>query len=155
MCFAHTFLLFQESISESVVRLFCKESYHLRLVRCGSSIADEYEGSSASSGNSNGEESNGGSKGPTAAQVVSEHFEQNPDSSAAYYFVLRGADRFATEFSTRPGALDDSEADVGKLKNCVTKVLSEYGVVSQSMLAKDDYVQEVRDKTNFVVNNVN
>ena len=45
---------------------------------------------------------------------VAEHFESTPDSSAAYYFILRGADRFYSEYNAVPGAVKDHvEPDIG------------------------------------------
>jgi len=117
-----------ESISESFVRLFCKEAYHLRVVRTGCSLANEAEG-----------------KSPNLAEVAS-HFEMNPDSSAIYYYVLRGVDRFRAEFSAVPGNMNDDsvEPDIGKLKTCVNKVVAEAGLSASSVLqAKDDCIHEV------------
>ncbi len=117
----------QESISESQVKLFCRESFHLRLVRSGCSIADEHLGRS-----------------PHLA-AVARHFEIEPDSPCAYYFILRGVDRFAAEYNTLPGALNDDlvEPDVGKLKACVSKVVSEYGLPSLMTYCRDECVHEM------------
>ena len=53
--------------------------------------------------------------------------EQDPDSEATYYLILRGVDRFFTEFSALPGALADQvEPDISHLKNCVSKVIKTY-----------------------------
>ena len=120
------FIVFsQESISESATKLFCKESFHLRLIRTGSSLSEEYDGRS-----------------PNAANVLS-HFEQQPDSPALYYFLLRGVDRFRAEFNALPGGTDDDlvEPDIGKLKTCCSKVLAESGL--GLMTCKDDWVHEV------------
>ncbi len=124
----------QESISESAVRLFCKESYHLRLVRTGSSLDDEFDGRS-----------------PNLADAVS-HFEQRPDSPALYYFVLRGVDRFRAEFNSVPGAdVEMVEPDIGKLKTCCAKVLAECGLAAGAggvggVANRDDFVHEVSDR---------
>ncbi len=116
----------QESISESAVRLFCKESFHLRLVRTGSSLADEFDGRS-----------------PNLRDAVS-HFEQRPDSPALYYFVLRGVDRFRAEFNAIPGADGEMvEPDIGKLKTCCAKVLAECGLAGGGVTMRDDFVHEV------------
>ena len=74
---------------------------------------------------------------------VSHLFEEEPDSALMYYFILRGVDRFFSEFNTLPGMLEDHvEPDIGRLKGCVAKVLSEYGV-SCGLGGKDDYVHEM------------
>ncbi len=114
-----------ESISESAVRLFCKESFHLRLVRTGSSLADEFEGRS-----------------PHVADIA-RHMEERPDSPALYYYALRGADRFRAEFNAVPGADDELvEPDIGKLKTCCAKVLAESGL-GPAINMRDDFVHEV------------
>ena len=47
---------------------------------------------------------------------VVEHFESSPDSSAAYYFILRGTDRFYSEYNATPGAVKDHvEPDIGNV----------------------------------------
>ena len=59
------------------MRRFCKECANIRVVRSGSSIAAaEFEG-----------------KSPHRDDVAA-LFESSPDSSAAYYFILRGVDRW-------------------------------------------------------------
>jgi len=118
-----------ESISEESVRRFCKECANIRVVRSGSSIAAaEFEG-----------------KSPFRDDVAA-LFESNPDSSAAYYFILRGADRFYSEYNSIPGAIEDHvEPDIGKLRSCASKVLCEYGLcaASASAVCRDDFVHEI------------
>ncbi len=119
----------QESISDSAVRLFCKEAYHLRLIRTGSSLADEFDGRS-----------------PNLSAAAS-HLEQRPDSPALYYYAIRGADRFRAEFNAVPGAADEMvEPDIGKLKTCCSKVLAECGLGAgggSGAVVRDDFVHEV------------
>jgi NEDD8-activating enzyme E1 regulatory subunit len=106
------------------VKRFCKEAHHLRLVRGGESIDEEYRGLSPN------------------APDVGKLFEQEPESSAMYYFILRGVDRFYSKYNAYPGACDDHvEPDIGKLKNCVASIMSEYQ--SPSVICKDDYIHEV------------
>ena len=52
--------------------------------------------------------------------------EQNPESEVAYYLILKGVERFQSDFSILPGIDDDQvEPDIGRLKSCVSKVLSD------------------------------
>jgi len=102
----------------------------LRLVRSGCSLVDEADGRSPNLTN-------------TAA-----HFETTPDSSVIYYYVLRGVDRYRSEFNVLPGTLDDDsvEPDIGKLKTCVNKVVAESGLSASSVLqSKDDCIHEVKN----------
>ena len=117
--------IFQESISEALVKRFCKESQNLRLIRTGSSLASEYEGESPHK------------------SAIGSLFEGNPESEVMYYFILRGVDRFVTDFNTIPGNMDDHvEPDIGKLKTCVGKIMAEYQMPA-SVVCKDDYIHEV------------
>ena len=107
------------------MKKFCKEASNIRLVRSGNSIFDEYSGKMT----------------PTAESFDwTNSLEQSPDSEATYYLILRGVDRFRKEFSTIPGALE-VEADIARLKMCVSKVLADYHVSNMSI--KDDYIHEV------------
>jgi hypothetical protein len=63
---------FKESISEAAVKKFCKEAANLKLHRDSGSIADELSGRIS----------------PTRGQLVTT-LEQNPDSEAIYYLILR------------------------------------------------------------------
>jgi len=121
-----------ESISEGTVKKFCKESSNLRLLRGGGSIHDEYSGKLQARDNCwtsqlDGNGSGGVSEGPW------------------YYMVLRGVDRFRSEFSSYPGSLErDFEADIAKLKSCTAKVMSEsYNVSSGTVQIVHEYVHEV------------
>lgn len=113
-----------ESISEASVKQFCKEASNLRLHRDAGSIADEFSGKNS-------------------ANLVST-LEQNPDSEIAYYLILRGVDRFQTDFNVLPGGDDDQvEPDIGRLKSCVSKVLSDCYPGIPAAVIKDDFVHEV------------
>ena len=54
--------------------------------------------------------------------------------------------RFYSEYNSIPGAIEDHvEPDIGKLRNCAVKVLSEYGLcaASASAVCRDDFVHEI------------
>lgn len=98
----------QDSISETEVKRFCKESANLRLLR-GSSLEQEYNGKSDSN--------------------LASHLE-NPDSDAIYYLILRAVDRFVSERGVAPGNTKaDIESDIGLLKSCLNKVVCDAGIV--------------------------
>ena len=108
------------------MRKFCKEAANLRLHRDSGSIADEMEGKIASSAN----------------DLVTT-LEQDSESEAAYYVVLKGVDRFQTDFNVIPGEDDHQvEADIGRLKSCVSKVLSEC-YPGTAIVIKDEFVHEI------------
>ncbi|XP_018574459.1 NEDD8-activating enzyme E1 regulatory subunit [Anoplophora glabripennis] len=108
----------QDVITENEVKLFCKHASELHVVR-GSCIADEYERTSLD---------------------LSSYLE-DPDSLMFYYIILRGLERFISEFNTYPGQFDDQvEPDVLKLKGIISKLLSEW---SCSHVLRDERVHEV------------
>ena len=81
----------------------------MRLHRDSGSIADELDGKIS----------------PSKNDLVTT-LEQDSESEAAYYLILRGVDRFQSDFNVLPGEDDDQvEPDIGRLKSCVSKVLSE------------------------------
>ena len=95
--------------------------------RDSGSIADEYDGKIL----------------PSNSELVSE-LEMDSESEAAYYLILRGVDRFVTEFNQLPGSTDDQvEPDIGRLKNCVTKVIADCYPGIPASAIKDDFVHEV------------
>ncbi|XP_059091053.1 NEDD8-activating enzyme E1 regulatory subunit-like isoform X2 [Tigriopus californicus] len=113
-----------ESISEAKVKSFCRNAFNLRLIRCGASIAEEFDGHSPNN------------------QELGQILEQDPDSPAIYYVIFRGVDRFYSEHNVLPGVLDDQvEPDIGKLKNCVAKVLADCHLASVNI--SDDNIHEV------------
>eukprot|EP00095_Tigriopus_kingsejongensis_P000691 snap_masked-scaffold58_size443543-processed-gene-1.8 protein:Tk00691 transcript:snap_masked-scaffold58_size443543-processed-gene-1.8-mRNA-1 annotation:"nedd8-activating enzyme e1 regulatory subunit" len=113
-----------ECISEAKVKQFCRNSHNLRVVRCGASIADEFEGQSPNN------------------QEIAQLLEQDPESPAIYYFIFRGVDRFYSEHNVLPGALDDQvEPDIGKLKHCVAKVLADCQLSNVNI--SDENIHEV------------
>ena len=95
----------QGSISEATVRKFCRESSNLRLIRQSASIADEYSG-----------------KLTPQQSELAQLLEQDPDSEATYYLILRAVDRFYTEFSALPGALADQVRVKGKSVTIILKL---------------------------------
>lgn len=108
-----------DSITEKDVKLFCRHSHTLHLIR-GSCIADDYDNKLFS-------------------QKLAPHLE-DAESFLVYAVLLRGVDRFRTAHGTYPGEYDDQvEPDIVKLKACVSKLLNEW---SCGPLAKDDYVHE-------------
>ncbi|CAH1390420.1 unnamed protein product [Nezara viridula] len=108
-----------ELITEGDTKLFCKHSSNLAVFR-GTKIADEYD--------------------PKLVNVsmISQGVE-DPDSLMVYYVMLRGLDRFISDYNHQPGEFGD-EHDIVKLKACISKLLNEWGCGS---LSKDDYVHEI------------
>ncbi|CAG9761541.1 unnamed protein product [Ceutorhynchus assimilis] len=108
----------QDSITESEVKYFCKHSSELHLIR-GSCLADEYQ--------------------KTSLDLTS--YLEDPDSLIFYYVILRGLERFLSEFNAYPGQLDDQvEPDILKLKGIINKLLNEWGY---SHVLRDERVHEV------------
>lgn len=115
----HQLGLNPDLISESDTRLFCKHSSSLAVVR-GTKLADEYDNRVVNTA------------------LISQELD-DPDSLMVYYVMLRGIDRFYSDYNHYPGEFDD-EHDIVKLKACVSKLLTEWGC---SSLSKDDYVHEI------------
>ncbi|KAK4873522.1 hypothetical protein RN001_015551 [Aquatica leii] len=101
------------------VKLFCKHASELYVLR-GNCISDEYQNSCPN---------------------VSLHLE-DPESLMFYYVILRGLERFISEYNTYPGQFDDQvEPDVLKLKTLIGKLLTEWGC--PAAVISDDRVHEV------------
>eukprot|EP00096_Caligus_rogercresseyi_P005830 TRINITY_DN21867_c0_g1_i1.p1 TRINITY_DN21867_c0_g1~~TRINITY_DN21867_c0_g1_i1.p1 ORF type:complete len:552 (+),score=178.92 TRINITY_DN21867_c0_g1_i1:57-1712(+) len=116
-----------DGISEATVRLFCRNSFDLRVLRGNCSIATEYNKYEASS-------------------ELRSALENNSESDLVYYFILRGVDKFHSEYSSYPGSIQDLlESDISKLKNIVSRVLSDdYGLGGfLGGIVKDEYIHEV------------
>ncbi|XP_071784936.1 NEDD8-activating enzyme E1 regulatory subunit-like [Asterias amurensis] len=110
-----------DSIPDSEIKLFCKNSQFLRVVRCRS-LAEEYN------------------RDTSSASDIALHLE-NPDSEVVFYVLLRAADRFYNQYNRYPGSYDDQvEADTYKLKSCVHNILHEWGV---NLTLKDDHINEM------------
>lgn len=100
------------------MKLLCKHSSELHVIR-GSCIADEYQRTSLD---------------------LSSYLE-DPDSFMFYYVILRGLERFISEFNTYPGQFDDQvEPDVLKLKSIIGKLLSEWNCAH---IIRDERVHEI------------
>ncbi|CAH0400110.1 unnamed protein product [Chilo suppressalis] len=108
-----------ESISETDVKLFCRHTHDLYLIK-GSCIATEYQ-----------------LGGPVAA-YISRYLEE-PDVMMVHYILLRAAEMFRSEHYRAPGDWEP-EGDITKLKICVTKLLSD---ISCSPFPKDDHIHEM------------
>ncbi|KAF7211714.1 NEDD8-activating enzyme E1 regulatory subunit [Nothobranchius furzeri] len=109
-----------ESISEKDIKLFCKNSSFLRVVRCRS-LAEEYSVDSIN-------------KDEITSRMDS------PDSEMVFYLMLRAVDRFYQLHSRYPGVYNyQVEEDISKLKLCVNSLLQEY---SLNVNIKDDYIHE-------------
>lgn len=101
------------------VKLLCKHASELYVFR-GNCIADEYQNSSLN---------------------ILPYLE-DPESLMFYYVILRGLERFISEYNTYPGQFDDQvEPDVLKLKTLIAKLLSEWGC--SGSVVSDDRVHEV------------
>ena len=101
------------------VKLFCKHSGELHVVR-GTCIADEYQSNCLD---------------------ITQYLE-DPDSLMLYYIIMRGVERFITDFNVYPGQFDDQvEPDVLKLKGIIGRMLAEWGC-TLSML-RDELIHEV------------
>ncbi|XP_068614905.1 NEDD8-activating enzyme E1 regulatory subunit [Brachionichthys hirsutus] len=109
-----------EGISERDVKLVCKNSSFLRVVRCRS-LAEEY-----------------GVETVNKDEITS--CMDNPDSEMVFYLMLRAIDRFYQRHARYPGVYDyQVEEDISRLKLCVNSLLQEY---SLNVNIKDDYIHE-------------
>ncbi|XP_063801615.1 NEDD8-activating enzyme E1 regulatory subunit isoform X2 [Pseudophryne corroboree] len=109
-----------ESISERDIRLFCRNSAFLQVVRCRS-LAEEY-----------------GLDTAKKKDIVS--LMENPDNEIVFYLMLRAVDRFHKKHGRYPGVYDNQiEGDLEKLETCLNDFLQEYGL---SFSVKEDYIQE-------------
>ncbi|XP_025411774.1 NEDD8-activating enzyme E1 regulatory subunit-like [Sipha flava] len=109
-----------DTITEQDIKVLCKHASELSVIR-GSRIADEYE----HKGNADNE--------------ISQSLE-DPDSLIEHYIILRGIERFYSEYYTYPGEIDEQvEPDIPKLKSCISKLLNEWGCMSST---KEDCIHE-------------
>ncbi|MGH0122760.1 UNVERIFIED_CONTAM: hypothetical protein FKN15_004342 [Acipenser sinensis] len=109
-----------ESVSEQEIRLFCKSSAFLRVVRCRS-LAEEYSTETINK------------------DEISSCMD-NPDSEMVLYLMLRAVDKFYQQHGRYPGVYNyQVEEDIGKLKSCVNSLLQENGL---AVNVKDDYIHE-------------
>ncbi|KAF7271077.1 hypothetical protein GWI33_016037 [Rhynchophorus ferrugineus] len=108
----------QDYIAEDEVKYFCKHSSEIHVIR-GSCVANEYHKAN-----------------PDLTFDL-----EDPDSLIFYYVILRGLERFISEYNAYPGQLDDQvEPDILKLKAIIGKLLNEWGC---SNILRDERVHEV------------
>ncbi|CAH1796256.1 unnamed protein product [Owenia fusiformis] len=109
-------------IEEEDVRLFCKNSYFLRLIR-GRSIEEEH------------------TPDPNSLSHIASLLDDPSSEDITWYILLRAVDRFHAQYNRYPGQYDDQvEADIAKLKGCVGKMTQEWGLTSN---IKDDMIHEI------------
>ncbi|XP_017844332.1 nedd8-activating enzyme E1 regulatory subunit [Drosophila busckii] len=107
-----------DSIDERTVRLFCRESAGLAVLR-GTRIADEYE------------------KSCRLQPLVEDNELQDP--LTAYNFALRAYERFLSECGSIPGECA-VEQDIGRLKSIASKMLTDLGLQAS---ISDDVLHEI------------
>ncbi|ELT96932.1 hypothetical protein CAPTEDRAFT_19394 [Capitella teleta] len=113
----------QDNISDSDIKLFCRNASFLRVIRTRS-LSQEYAASCSK-----------------ITDLASRLDNTDEDDELVHYIMLRVVDRFRTEFNRYPGAEPDSmEPDIAKLKGCLCKMLQEWGV--NPICVKDDFVHE-------------
>jgi len=110
------------SVSPEEIRLFCKSSAGLRLVRT-SSLQQEY------------------SKHCSATEQLGSLLEE-PNNNAVYYLLLRSVDRFYAQHGRYPGWTDEQvQADIPLLKEHVTNLLSDLSLNSSAV--SDEAIHEM------------
>ncbi|KAF3425566.1 hypothetical protein E2986_10422 [Frieseomelitta varia] len=135
-----------DSIPERDVKLFCRHALNIHVAR-GTCIADEYDSKIFDASNIGIVKSLKSTRLKLLQNFrnIKHHVHilqclENPESMMIYYVVLRGVEKFQTEYNSYPGEFDDQvEPDIVKLKTCITKLLNEWGC---GPLIKDDYVHE-------------
>lgn len=113
--FAH----YADFVTEADVKVFCKHAAQLTVIR-GTRIVNEYQSNSLDIGS----------------------YLEDPESLMFYYVVLRGLDRFISEFNCYPGQFSDQvEPDVLKLKTMIGKLMTEFGCGAH--VIRDELVHEI------------
>lgn len=109
-------------VTEDEIKTFCKNANNLRVVRTRP-IFEEYSA-------------------PSSSFTETLNFQlEDPDSSLAFYVLLRAADRFFEEHQRFPGEYDDQvEEDVATFKAVAVALLSENGIQST---IKEELIHEV------------
>lgn len=111
----------QDYVTETDVRLLCKNAHALRLLR-GRSLAAEHD------------------SGKALVHTILTSLD-SPESELIFYVMLRAVDRFYSEYNRYPGYFKDQlETDISKLKASLGQVLHEWGT---GPIARDDYVHEM------------
>ncbi|XP_060586197.1 NEDD8-activating enzyme E1 regulatory subunit-like isoform X3 [Ruditapes philippinarum] len=109
-------------ISEQEIKTFCKNAAFIRVVRCRS-LEQEYCDHS------------------DKIKDIGQHLDDEEPDDVVFYILLRAVDRFYEQYNTYPGWYTDHvESDVVKLKNCLSKLLHDWGL---SCNIKDDFVHEM------------
>jgi len=110
-----------DGITETDIKNFCRNASFLRRIRCNS-LAEEY------------------TAGGAAFSELAMQLEDPDEGEGIHYVMLRAVNRFHEEYSRYPGCYEDSmEADVPKLKTCMSKLLQEWGLNPN---IRDDYAIE-------------
>lgn len=107
-----------DTITEKDVRLFCRESAYLAVIR-GTKIADEYD------------------KNYRATNVALGL--EMPGALMEHYLIIRSAEKFKSEYGTIPGATE-VETDTARIKSTAQKLLNEWGINAQ---INDDLAHEM------------
>ena len=88
--------------------VFCRNSHNLQVFDSDTGIKSEFEKSSVS---------------------LAQEANQNPDTDAIYYILLRVVDRFKSLNGRYPGSLDSNfESDGFAFKSLLSTFLKEYGI---------------------------
>lgn len=107
------------SIPESTIKKFCRNSAFLRVLRYNS-IATELT--------------------MPNLEELRMHLD-NPDSEVVYYVLLRAADQFYALYKSLPGLKDSEfESDVARLKAITSGLLQRWGLTSYSI--RDEHIAE-------------
>ncbi|XP_031558271.1 NEDD8-activating enzyme E1 regulatory subunit-like [Actinia tenebrosa] len=110
-----------DSIPENEIKIFCRNAYFLQVVRCRS-LAEEYNPSTANT------------------TEIGSNLE-DPDSDVVFYVLMRAVDQFYSQYHRFPGHFDDQvEADVVKLRSCVSALLQEWTLATN---IKSEYIHEM------------
>lgn len=108
-------------IPRSTIKLFCKNSRNLRVLRC-KMLSDEYSSRS----------------GSELQRLLAAEESSHP----ALYILLRAVDHFAATYNRFPGAFDgEIEEDVSRLKSLAVGLLNDMGGGGASL--PEDVVSEV------------
>jgi amyloid beta precursor protein binding protein 1 len=123
------------SPSESEVKLFCRNTHCLKVIRTPR-IADEYTQYSDDDQNI---------KSPVVKKfkkmILEEEMSNDIESFFGHFICFKALDRFYTRFNRKPGVFEgDLDEDIVQLKSCLKEVLSSMGVSSSSSGSRDDLI---------------
>lgn len=129
------------AIPRDSVRLFCKNSAHLHMLRY-LAMAHELASPGDAATTSCAATSATSSRGAMLARACAAEDAQR--SNAMLYLILRAVDRCAAQLGRWPGTLDGAlEEDVPRLKAATASVLAEYGPALSGLSVPDDLVSEM------------